>query len=216
MAHTQFRCTSHSHFTVYTSPGTLTQSHSPDSTPLPSPLTPLPPSPNPPSTPRLTEGADEAWVEMGHFLKREAAGGTAWLLSGNPQLTRGMRLSSSASMTVEQAGGKLKFLKYALRAPGEKPPQRERRSDPIGREGDGGTAEAANGEVVESTPRESVAVAAPPEPVAPKVAPKVVPKVARKIHAASPVADDDAIVVVDATGEDSNALQRRFASMYED
>lgn len=149
---------------------------------------------------------------MGHFLKREAAGGTAWLLSGNPQLTRGMRLSSSASMTVEQAGGKLKFLKYALRAPGEKAPQRERRSDQIGREGDGGTAEAGKGEVVESTPRESVAVAAPSEPVAPKV----VPKVARKIHAASPVADDDAIVVVDATGEDSNALQRRFASMYED
>lgn len=72
---------------------------------------------NPPWDLRLSEGAEESWEAMGRFLKREAGGGTAWLLSGNPDVTRGLRMKVERKVPIEQAGLSLRLLKYSVLPP---------------------------------------------------------------------------------------------------
>ena len=60
---------------------------------------------NPPWDLRI-EGADEAWGALGTFLRREASGtsdssnsgGDAWLLCGNPEATKALRMKAAAKV----------------------------------------------------------------------------------------------------------------------
>lgn len=60
-----------------------------------------PPSPpaavitNPPWGERLAVEAEASWLSLGQFLKSRCAGASAWVLSGNPELTRFLRLKAA-------------------------------------------------------------------------------------------------------------------------
>jgi len=61
---------------------------------------------NPPWDLRI-EGADEAWAALGAFLRREASGssdskssGDAWLLCGNPEATKALRMKAAAKVQI--------------------------------------------------------------------------------------------------------------------
>jgi len=71
---------------------------------------------NPPWDLRLAEGG-ESWQELGSFLKQQCGGATAWLLSGNKELTRHLRMRKSSSLRIEQAGTGLSFLRYDVLKP---------------------------------------------------------------------------------------------------
>ncbi|KAL1521107.1 hypothetical protein AB1Y20_022661 [Prymnesium parvum] len=71
---------------------------------------------NPPWDLRLESGS-EAWQELGSFLKRSCGGSTAWLLSGNKDLTRHLRMRKSESLRLENAGVSLVWLKYDVLRP---------------------------------------------------------------------------------------------------
>ena len=92
---------------------------------------------NPPWDKRI-EGAEAAWAAMGAFLRREAAGppaawssggggggeaarggggGEAWLLSGNPDATRALRMRASAKVPLVSGGVDLRLLRYKVLPP---------------------------------------------------------------------------------------------------
>ncbi|KAL7548137.1 hypothetical protein ACHAWF_011434 [Thalassiosira exigua] len=54
---------------------------------------------NPPWGLRLTEDIDQSWVSLREFLRREAYGCEAWVLSGNKDLTKILRMKKSRSGT---------------------------------------------------------------------------------------------------------------------
>lgn len=54
---------------------------------------------NPPWDNRI-EGGEEAWTALGGFLKRDVSPGTAWVLSGAPQLTRNLRMKASRKVRM--------------------------------------------------------------------------------------------------------------------
>jgi hypothetical protein len=76
---------------------------------------------NPPWDLRLSEGAAESWEALGRFLKREAGGSEAFLLSGNPDVTRGLRMKVERKRPIEQSGLSLRLLKYNVLPPKPKP-----------------------------------------------------------------------------------------------
>jgi putative N6-adenine-specific DNA methylase len=66
---------------------------------------------NPPWDLRL-DGAEDSWTALGVFARREMQGSTVWALSGNPEITRHIRLKSSLKIPLSAASTQLRFLKY--------------------------------------------------------------------------------------------------------
>jgi len=72
---------------------------------------------NPPYGERL--GADEdladSWAALGAFLRGRCAGATAWVLCGNPDLTRHLRLKASRRVPVMNGPIECRWLRYEIR-----------------------------------------------------------------------------------------------------
>ena len=69
---------------------------------------------NPPWDGRL-EGADAAWTALRSFLKREAGGGVAHLLTGNMPVTRNLMMRASKKKKLSTGGVDLRCLTYDIR-----------------------------------------------------------------------------------------------------
>lgn len=69
---------------------------------------------NPPWDYRLDQGADQSWQGLLEFLRREVAEKDAWVLSGNPSLSRVLRMKSEENMYLATGGVELRWLKYHL------------------------------------------------------------------------------------------------------
>lgn len=69
---------------------------------------------NPPWDGRL-EGADAAWTALRSFLKREAGGGVAHLLTGNMPVTRNLMMRASKKKKLATGGVDLRCLTYEIR-----------------------------------------------------------------------------------------------------
>lgn len=73
---------------------------------------------NPPYGERL--GGDEAeltdsWRALSDFLRAECSGAEAWILSGNPEVTRHLRMRTSARVPVMNGPIECRWLRYAIR-----------------------------------------------------------------------------------------------------
>jgi putative N6-adenine-specific DNA methylase len=68
---------------------------------------------NPPYGERLGEGEDlvQSWRDLGSFLHR-CQGATAWVLSGNPELTRHLGLRASRKLVVRNGPIDCRWLRY--------------------------------------------------------------------------------------------------------
>uniref|UniRef100_A0A7S4B9C2 RanBP2-type domain-containing protein n=1 Tax=Chrysotila carterae TaxID=13221 RepID=A0A7S4B9C2_CHRCT len=71
---------------------------------------------NPPWNVRLEEG-EAAWFDLGGFLRVEAAGCSAFLLSGNAELTRRLRMRANGKLPIEQADASLRLIRYDVLPP---------------------------------------------------------------------------------------------------
>ncbi|MDA0934656.1 MAG: THUMP domain-containing protein [Planctomycetota bacterium] len=71
---------------------------------------------NPPYGERLGEGQDleDSWRGLGEHLRGFAAGSVAWVLSGNPELTRFLRLRADRKVPVHNGPIDCRFVRYAL------------------------------------------------------------------------------------------------------
>lgn len=69
---------------------------------------------NPPWGLRLTEDIDESWVSLREFFRREASGCEAWVLSGNRDLTKILRMKKSRTVVVKTADEDLRWLQYHI------------------------------------------------------------------------------------------------------
>ena len=72
---------------------------------------------NPPYGERLGTDADlvDSWTSLGNFLHRRCAGATAWVLCGNPDLTRHLGLRTSLRVPVMNGPIECRWLRYHLR-----------------------------------------------------------------------------------------------------
>ena len=72
---------------------------------------------NPPYGQRLGDEAEleELYRELGNFAKANAAGWQLWLLSGNPNLTRALRLKAERRIPVSNGGIDCRWLHYDIR-----------------------------------------------------------------------------------------------------
>ena len=73
---------------------------------------------NPPYGVRLGEGAEltDAWERLGAFLKQHGPG-DAWVLAGDPELTRHLRMRAARRIPVINGGIDCRWLHYPLREP---------------------------------------------------------------------------------------------------
>lgn len=69
---------------------------------------------NPPWGVRLNEDIDASWVSLREFLRREASGTEAWVLSGNKDLTKILRMKTSRKVVVKTAEEDLRWLQYHI------------------------------------------------------------------------------------------------------
>jgi 23S rRNA G2445 N2-methylase RlmL len=69
---------------------------------------------NPPWGLRLTDDIDESWVSLREFLRREAVGCESWVLSGNKDLTKILRMKKSRSVVLKTADEDLRWLQYHI------------------------------------------------------------------------------------------------------
>ena len=72
---------------------------------------------NPPYGQRIGDEAEleELYRELGNYAKAHAAGWQLWLLSGNPNLTRALRLKAERRIPVSNGGIDCRWLHYAIR-----------------------------------------------------------------------------------------------------
>ncbi|MCB9670262.1 MAG: RNA methyltransferase [Alphaproteobacteria bacterium] len=72
---------------------------------------------NPPYGARIGEGDDlvRSWVELGRWLKDRAPGATAWVLSGDPGLSKHLRLRTSGRVPIHNGPIDCRWLRYDLR-----------------------------------------------------------------------------------------------------
>jgi putative N6-adenine-specific DNA methylase len=91
---------------------------------------------NPPYGARL--GADDdleaLYADLGQMLRQRCGGWTLWLLSGNPELTRALRMKASRRVPISNGGIDCRWLRYELRhSPGlaDKPSAQRAARDPI-------------------------------------------------------------------------------------
>ena len=71
---------------------------------------------NPPWDVRL-EGGEGAWRALSHFLRRECGGARAWVLSGNKDLTKHLRMRATSRTRIENAGSTLALIAYDVLRP---------------------------------------------------------------------------------------------------
>lgn len=69
---------------------------------------------NPPWERRLDGGVEKSWRDLLEFLRREVAEKDAWVLSGNPVLSRILGMKSERNMFLATGGVELRFLQYHL------------------------------------------------------------------------------------------------------
>jgi len=69
---------------------------------------------NPPWGLRLTQDIDESWVSLREFLRREAGGCESWVLSGNKDLTKILRMKKSRTVVIKTADEDLRWLQYHI------------------------------------------------------------------------------------------------------
>lgn len=69
---------------------------------------------NPPWDRRLDQEVVASWDGLLQFLRREVAEKDAWVLSGNPELSRLLRMKSDRNMFLATGGVELRWLKYHL------------------------------------------------------------------------------------------------------
>ena len=55
------------------------------------------------------------YEDMGNFLKRKFSGWEFWLLSGNPRLTRYLKMKSTVKIPVSNGGIDCRWIKYLIR-----------------------------------------------------------------------------------------------------
>ena len=55
-------------------------------------------------------------TDLGRMLRERCGGWTLWLLSGNPELTRHLRLKASRRVAVSNGGIDCRWLRYEIRA----------------------------------------------------------------------------------------------------
>lgn len=67
---------------------------------------------NPPWGVRLSQDIDDSWVKLREFIRREAPGCEVWVLSGNKDLTKILRMKKSKSLTIKTADEELRWLQY--------------------------------------------------------------------------------------------------------
>ena len=67
---------------------------------------------NPPWGKRLSQDIDDSWVNLREFIRREAPGCEVWVLSGNKDLTKILRMKKSKSLAIKTAEEDLKWLQY--------------------------------------------------------------------------------------------------------
>ncbi|MDJ0521364.1 MAG: THUMP domain-containing protein [Planctomycetota bacterium] len=72
---------------------------------------------NPPYGERIGRDEDlvDSWRTLGDFLKRACAGATAWVLSGNPELTRHLGLRASVRIPVKNGPIDCRWIRYEVR-----------------------------------------------------------------------------------------------------
>ena len=72
---------------------------------------------NPPYGQRIGDEADleELYRELGNHAKANAGGWQLWLLSGNPNLTRALRLKAERRIPVSNGGIDCRWLHYEIR-----------------------------------------------------------------------------------------------------
>lgn len=71
---------------------------------------------NPPWGLRVgSEDHEAAWSDLGHFLKNQCAGATAWLLSGEAALTRPLRLKAAKRHPIRVGPVDARWIRYEVR-----------------------------------------------------------------------------------------------------
>ncbi len=71
---------------------------------------------NPPYGKRIgfDEDLDLLYQEFGSFLKRQASGWELWLLSGNPTLTRSLKMKANRKFVISNGGIDCRWLNYSI------------------------------------------------------------------------------------------------------
>ena len=69
---------------------------------------------NPPWGKRLSEDIEQSWESLKTFLRRECDGVEAWILSGNKDLTRILRMKKTRSLVIKTGGEDLRWLQYHI------------------------------------------------------------------------------------------------------
>ena len=69
---------------------------------------------NPPWGKRLSEDIEQSWESLKTFLRRECNGVEAWILSGNKDLTRILRMKKTRSLVIKTGGEDLRWLQYHI------------------------------------------------------------------------------------------------------
>jgi putative N6-adenine-specific DNA methylase len=74
---------------------------------------------NPPYGVRIGDGEElvDSWQSLGNFLHRYCGGATAWVLCGDPTLTRFLGLKTSRRIPVMNGPIECRWLRYEIRAP---------------------------------------------------------------------------------------------------
>ena len=79
------------------------------------PATPAVVLTNPPWGERLVEEAEASWRKLGRFLKNRCGGASAWVLSGNPELTRFLGLKASRRHPLRIGQHDCRMIRYDIR-----------------------------------------------------------------------------------------------------
>ena len=72
---------------------------------------------NPPYGKRIGEEHElvDLYINLGQYLKKNFSGWTFWLLSGNPQLTKYLRMKASLKIPINNGGIDCRWIKYLIR-----------------------------------------------------------------------------------------------------
>ena len=81
------------------------------------------PSTRPPRGPAAApEALAKDWLELGHFLHGQCTGASAWILSGNPELTRHLGLRANRKWPVRNGPIECRWIRYDIATRRQAPP----------------------------------------------------------------------------------------------
>ena len=71
---------------------------------------------NPPYGRRIGDEQEliDLYSQLGDFLKQNCSGWTLWLLSGNPKLTRFLKMKASLKIPINNGGIDCRWMKYLI------------------------------------------------------------------------------------------------------